>query len=452
MQDLIRLNKILSKIQTTNSKTEKEDIIKANLDFPLFVETMQFLLDKMIVTGLSYKRLKGKQTFKELSSITYKFNMSSLNELMGYLLEHNSGRDQDIMAVQSCAHRLSERYNSKDSPAYDIRDLILKIASKSLKLGCSASTWNKVVPEKLKIWKFDVMLAKVFKDHMKKVVGKTFTITKKLDGNRIVIIKEKGKVKCYTRTGKPYFGLVDIISELEASKVDNVVFDGELLSASESVGNVFELFTDTASKAGKARTEGEEHTGLDFHIFDMLPVKEFRAGKSSMNAVNRKMTISNLFLNNNFKHCKEVQILYFGDEISKIDHWFKVAAEFGWEGIMINLDSPYVCKRTDQLLKVKISYTADLKISGFESGKVGGKNEKTLGNLLVDYKGYNVGVGTGYSDEMREEFWNNQDKYLGTIVEIEHKGESVNSKNDDLSLRHASFKRLRPDKIEPSYD
>jgi len=127
----------------------------------------------------------------------------------------------------------------------------------------------------------------------------------------------------------------------------------------------------------------------------------------------------------------------------------KYAQEQEWEGLMLNLDTPYVCKRTDTILKVKVMQTCDLKVIGFEKGT--GRNEDRLGAMIVNYKGYNVGVGSGFSDMDREYIWNHQGEYLGKIVEIQYFEESKNQQGG-ISLRFPVFKKLRLDKTEESYN
>lgn len=116
---------------------------------------------------------------------------------------------------------------------------------------------------------------------------------------------------------------------------------------------------------------------------------------------------------------------------------------------MLNLDKPYVCKRTDYILKVKVMSTCDLKVVGFEEGT--GKNQGKLGALIVDYKGFLCGVGSGFTDYDRDYIWNHKEEYLNKIVEVQYFEESKNQ-DGGISLRFPVFKKIRYDKIEPSYN
>jgi DNA ligase-1 len=161
------------------------------------------------------------------------------------------------------------------------------------------------------------------------------------------------------------------------------------------------------------------------------------------------MHLSNIFEQYSLPHCKEVKPLYIGNDFSQIEKLKQYSQEQSWEGLMLNLDTPYVCKRTDTILKVKVMQTADLRIIGFEEGT--GKNVGKLGAAIVNYKGFNVGVGSGFSDYDRNYIWNHKEEYLNKIAEIQYFEESKNQ-DGGISLRFPVYKKLRLDKTEESYN
>ena len=118
---------------------------------------------------------------------------------------------------------------------------------------------------------------------------------------------------------------------------------------------------------------------------------------------------------------------------------------------MINVsDAPYECKRSKNILKGKVFQEADLRIIGFQEGE--GNFKDTLGALVVNYKGNKVAVGSGYTWEERDEFWNKRENLIGKIVTVQYFEESKNSKTGLVSLRFPVFKQIRDDKTEESYN
>ena len=117
---------------------------------------------------------------------------------------------------------------------------------------------------------------------------------------------------------------------------------------------------------------------------------------------------------------------------------------------MLNkLNSPYEFKRTKSLLKVKAMSTMDLRVVAFEEGN--GANEGTLGAVVVKSKDNEVKVGSGWTQDMRDEVWNNQDKYLGKILEVQYFEVTTNEEGKE-SLRFPVAKGWRFDKDEESYE
>ena len=92
--------------------------------------------------------------------------------------------------------------------------------------------------------------------------------------------------------------------------------------------------------------------------------------------------------------------------------------------------------------------SCDLKVVGFEEGE--GNFKGTLGRINVEFKDNIVGVGSGFELTMRDEIWNNKDKYIGKIAEIQYFEITKNQKDNKESLRFPVFKGWRFDKDEPS--
>jgi DNA ligase-1 len=129
----------------------------------------------------------------------------------------------------------------------------------------------------------------------------------------------------------------------------------------------------------------------------------------------------------------------------QMNRYAQDAVKDGFEGIMIkNLDAPYECKRSDFWMKWKPTITVDLNIVGFEQGT--GRNADRLGAIICEgvdnERNIRVNVGSGFSDDDRQRFWDSRDTLFDNVVEVE--ADAVTQNQDGTySLRFPRFVRFR---------
>lgn len=423
-----KLLNIFNNIKNESSRVVKEDILFKNKDNQLFLDVLKFVYNPYIVTGLSTKKVNKKiegyvlmDAFKPLESIT---------DAMNYLERNNTGRDIDILLIQDF---ISKQNSEEES------ELAKDILTKSLKIGITEKTINKVYG-KGTIPSFGVMLAESFEKKIDNLKGK-FYITLKLDGNRCISVVDDNKVSFFTRTGRPIEGLTEL--EKEFAELPTGVYDGELLAVNEDDLPSDELFRFTQKIL---RKDGEK-TGVMFYIFDQLTSSEFKNGLSSRTYEQRRNYLDSIIsgYTSDTEHIEVLPILYQGEDKDVVPTILKEVEDGGFEGIMVNTASGlYKSKRTNDLLKVKTMKSADLLVMSLEEG--GGKYKGKLGRVNVLYKDNLVGVGSGFSDEQREDFWKNPDKIAGKIIEVQYFEESFDEKTKQPSLRLPIFKCIRHDK------
>ena len=110
-------------------------------------------------------------------------------------------------------------------------------------------------------------------------------------------------------------------------------------------------------------------------------------------------------------------------------------------------DAPYECKRRTHWLKLKPWISVDLEVTDVEQGTADSKYSHTLGNLIC--KGYdngrliNVSVGSGWTDEYRDELWAMRDSLRGLVAEIKADAITKGQDSDVYSLRFPTFMRFR---------
>jgi DNA ligase-1 len=120
----------------------------------------------------------------------------------------------------------------------------------------------------------------------------------------------------------------------------------------------------------------------------------------------------------------------------------------GYEGVMIkDPDAPYACKRTTAWLKRKPFIEITMTILGFEPGDPNGKFKDTLGALVC--QGVDDGmtivsnVSGGISDALRDEIWQDQDRFLGMMVEVRADKVTLEDGATIYSLRFPRLKGFR---------
>ena len=421
--------KIFKQIQETSSTNDKKAIIAANKDNELFKKCLVFLLDGNINTGSSNKKINKKvEPSSELAPYYLCMN-STFEEVMDYLNKNNTGTDVDIYEIQ-CFLEGHKEY----------REFYEQMITKSFRLGADSKVVNSVIPGLIPTW--EVMLGTSI-EHCKLPENTWFSLSQKLNGNRCTYYNGD----FYTRQNKKYIGLNHIKADIE--KIPNAkdyVFDGELIYKNNeglSDSSAFQKGTGIANNKSESKEE------LKLVLFDVLPKEEFDNKISKDTYKIRKKHLLDL-KQYETENIEIVQMFYEGTDQSEIWKWLDYCEQHDMEGCMLNLDTPYECKRTKSLMKIKKFYDFDLQIVGYEEGT--GRNKGRLGAFVVNYKGNQVKVGSGYNDEERVNFWNKRDKYIGRVITVKYKEISKDKKTGLESLQFPVYCGMRELGKEPSYE
>ena len=432
MQTLIKFKEFVDEINSSNSRIFKQGVLEKWKEDVIILTYLQFAFNPYTVFGISTKKLHKVVGRNEITGINSVFG------LLEYLKVNNTGSDRVISLCQEFISNIS----ASDERA---ADLLEELICKDLSIGVDSKTINSVIPGLIPT--FSVQLAEKYFDKPERVEGKTFALTKKIDGGRIIAIRENGEVSFYTRAGQKYEGLVDLAAELFTTFPDGIVLDGEITLLANPLGlSSKDQYKQTMKIT---RKDGEKH-GVKMLVFDILTVEEFKTQKCEHTYDERRQLLENLFGTTKRTYFELLPVLYRGKDTAEITKYLEELTSAGEEGVMINIcDALYEFKRTTNLLKVKKMNTLDLEIVGVEEGE--GRLAGTLGAIHVRYKDGNiVKVGSGFSDWHRNEIWQNQIYYIGKIVEIQYFEETKNDKGG-VSLRFPIFKDIRLDKLTADY-
>ena len=428
--ELLEIVNIIEELRNTSSRNDKMTILKNNKENELLKTILEFTYNPFKKYKITEKSLGGGDTFIP--------TFESLDLLLHVLRTNNL--DHQIRC--SVNHFLVQTDE-------EIRDLYRCVILKDLKIGVNAKTLNKIwkglIPTSETGEDIKPMLASKFE--FDKPPKEEFCVTEKLDGIRCMAICKEDGIQLFSRQGKLIEGCVSIETALMGMRIQvgrDFVLDGELLAMNCGYDTVYKETTK------RVKNKNELKEGIYYMAFDMLEMEEFNQSKGVYKYHERLQKLLDLdkFMGSMF--VRIIQPLYLGSDMNRVLELLEIYKKLGAEGLMVNLmDAPYEFKRSKAILKVKVMETVDLKIIGFEEGT--GRNAGRLGALIVDYKGYECGVGSGFSDFDREFIWNNQDQYLGKICEIQYFEETKN-KDGGVSLRFPVYKHLRFDKTEPSYN
>jgi len=423
MSRIIEAFDLLDEIEATNSRNEKKDILAKGEENEVFKDLLKKAYDPFLKFNL-VKFNEGAPK-EDSGAESYFRNYERFLEILQSLTSSEISGNNAIEIVESFFYTLDNRE----------RKWYARVLKKDLRAGITDSTINSVF--KKLIPKFDCMLAKPWEDVKKK--PKRVIVDKKLDGYRAVsFVNAPDSVEIFTRNGKSITGFKAVEEDLKLLP-SGYVYDAEIVGKDNE-------FSDMQKLVFNKKVEEKAGTLV---IFDVLPIDEFREGKSSATLVNRKANLSTLA--EEFPNLENIRfevghptVLDPVNDWEEIENVYLSFVKQGYEGAMIkNADSYYVCKRSADWAKIKPFETGDFEITGFYEGE--GKFEGMLGGFVIDFEGYEVEVGSGYSDSQRQEYWENRNELISSVIEVQYQDVTENEKGTK-SLRFPTFVSMRFDK------
>lgn len=332
----------------------------------------------------------------------------------------------------------------------EYEDIIFRIIDKDLKCGVNASLVNKVyeglIPE------FKVALANNFDDYKDKPNMRFFDgkwgVTQKFDGLRCIAIIKNGKVEFFTRKGREFTTLGVLKEKIESMDiVGNYVLDGELCIVDENGNEDFKEISKLYKRKDFTISNPK------YKIFDCLMLDEFIMQHSCIPIIKRMERFEfpddlEMLHPQNFE-LVEQNIITSKEDFEK---WIKIASERKWEGLMLrNLEAQYEGKRTKNLLKVKKFQDMEFIVKDIETGPYrivedGKECEiETMTNVIVEYKGNPLSIGSGFSLDERKRYYNNPNEIIGCEITVQY-FEETEDKNGKKSLRFPTVKIIHSGK------
>ena len=315
-------------------------------------------------------------------------------------------------------------------------DLIWKIIDGNLKTRSTVSMINKIIPGLIPT--FDVALASKYEPKNCDFENERWFASRKLDGVRCIIRKEGNKINAFSRAGKEFTTLQNVLDDV-AKMPGDFVLDGEICIMDESGNEDFQGIMKEIKR--------KDHTirNPKYIVFDYLTLEEFDSKKGEQSLSNR---ISNA-IDNCWGVDNTLSVLE-QEKVKDVEHLSELISDAdknGYEGIMLRKDCGYQGKRTKNLLKCKQFHDAEYKVIDldFDTNRVivDGKEveEMMLRNVIIEHKGNKVSVGSGFSHEEKRYYYENPSKLLNKTITVQYFEESINQSGEH-SLRFPTVKMI----------
>jgi DNA ligase-1 len=369
-------------------------------------------------------------------------NLKKKNHLVARKNEYKNFFDllDALKSRKITGHDAISAVNSFIEHYSEYEELIHCIIDKDLKTRAGDKIINKAIPDHIP--EFSVALADKYESKL--VDWKDgWYVSRKIDGARCIgIVDSNGDTTFYSRTGKEFDTLGIVRDGIKALNITNVVFDGELCLVDDDGNEDFQGVMKQLKK--------KDHTipNPSFKIFDMITHDEFYSKKGEKNRP-YSIRYNNLREVMRDNSCPCLSVL--GQELIKDDdhfaEWTKRGNDYSWEGLMLRADEAYKGKRSKDLLKVKKFFDDEYEVIDTEMGPFryvlnGREHEETmLSCVMIKHKDNIVRVGSGFTIDQRQEFYQNPKKILGKIITVQYFSESENQ-DGGISLRFPTFKIL----------
>ena len=422
MTDFQLISDFVEASNATNSNSDKLEVLKTYTQYESVCKALNYTYDTYKQYGVTSANCK-----KNSDLMGHPNTYGSLFTLLDDLNNRVCTGHTAIANVNRFVH---------ENSIY--ADLIWNIIDRNLKTRSTTSMINKIKPGLIPT--FDVALAKAFDEKTQKKVdwNDCWFVSRKLDGVRcLTVIDENGEPKFFSRQGKEFLTLDNLKTDIKALGLKNTVLDGEVCIVNDNGDEDFAgIIKEIKRKDHVIKTPF-------YWMFDMLTMEEFSSKKSKSVFAERIANLQRISKESKF--------------IGVLDQWIgsdKVFSEMmaeskagGWEGLMLRKNETYKGKRSTDILKVKQMFDDEYIVVDLENDIhrviVDGAEveELMLKNVIIEHKGNQVRVGSGFSHEQRRHYFENPNEILGKQITVQYFEESQ-SKSGEYSLRFPVIKAV----------
>lgn len=394
VENLSEVISIVKQLRETSGTNDKIVLLRRNCNNELLRKVLRYTYDTDLKYGVQKKSIVMR---------TGESKWSSLFEMLDELAESNIN--------DSLKRNVGRFINNLETE--DEKELVTKILLKNLDVGLNVKNINKGM--KGLIVSHDIMKGSSWDGTLNGEVA----VSLKLDGIRCSWLIKDGKAIAKTRQNKIIQGMNELTKAIEEVFGEQDLFvDGELLATNEEGLSSEDLFKKTSAIVNSKGLKKD----LTFVAFDIVSLEDYNNKSNSTPFLERREQLECYVALKN-ELVKLAPMYFITDSIDRIYEKLDEVVKDNCEGLMLNkINGFYEFKRTKQLLKVKKFNEGDVLVTDILEGE--GRLEGTLGKVEVQfrYKGdvYTNNIGSGFSDEEREYYWEHKDELIGKVVTIKY--------------------------------
>jgi hypothetical protein len=290
----------------------------------------------------------------------------------------------------------------------------------------------------------------------------------KMDGRYCNAIIRGGEVEMESRQGEPTIVTGAKFVE-ELAQLEDCVLNGELtmdgIPRYESNGIIASIIDICGKKDSRTDKENEKklaaftekHGDFDealskirYTVWDRITIDEHFDAKSTVPYSKRTIELNKALKAIDVTHVSIVEGIVVNTYEEAMNHFQEILAR-GEEGTILKAyNGEWKDGKPTHQIKMKLELTLDLVITGFNYGTKGTKNENVISSFNAETScGKLKTRPQGLKEDLMIEITDNQDKLLGTIIEVKCSGLSFDH-TGAYSLLYPAFKHFRDDKSEPN--
>lgn len=419
-KSLARFNTVVERLKTTNSATEKTNILKEYENDNEIKKYFYYIYNPYFMYGVTSASMKKNSDLSELEfydSIFVVLDLLRTRQLTG---------NKAIAAINGFANQNMQ-----------LIDLIYNIMDRDLKIGMGEKQINKALNNLIPV--FDVALAATYdKEKHDKYNLEDYVIQMKMNGVRVVTVitynneTNSVDIKNYSRKGKEFTTCAKVNEEIlkyyKASKYNgyDIVLDGEMCVLDP------EGKEDWNKVVSEIKRKNYTMQNPKYTIFDIMHLDEFSGKSVSQPYAKRLKCLSGSFISALFDKAKYLNIVfsvpYTIESFDRLEKE-KILTDL-WEGFIFRkANVPYKSGRSNDLLKYKLFKDAEYIVHDIERTTKPMLNEEgqmvetpCVGALVIKLEnGSTCGVGTGLTDKQRVDWYNNPNLIIGKQIQVKYK-------------------------------